>query len=165
MWAIAGLLLGLVVVVSLLGFHTGPHTHLLAGMLGVVAAVWLVVMAFEGRPLSVLLVLIGAVLLVSAGVAVLAWKGLSAGPTQASGLRRSSVEGAEGKAVTDLDPEGIVRVRGENWSAESLNGTVHAGARVQVIKVEGVRLGVWGEENDALPKPGTTGTERDRSQP
>jgi membrane-bound ClpP family serine protease len=153
------------VLVSLLGFHTGPHTHLVAGVLGVVAAVWLVVMAFEGKSLSVLLALIGAVLVVSAGVGVLAWKGLSAPPARAPGLRRSSIEGAEGKAVTDLDPEGIVRVRGEDWSAESLNGTVRAGTRVQVVNAEGVRLGVWGEENEALPNPGTAGTERDRSQP
>ena len=56
-----------------------------------------------------------------------------------------SVEGAEGTAQTDLAPSGIVRVRGENWSADCVNGSVKAGGRVQVIKVNGVRLEVWGE--------------------
>jgi len=28
MWVIAGVLLGLLVLASLVGFHTGPHAHL-----------------------------------------------------------------------------------------------------------------------------------------
>ena len=51
-----------------------------------------------------------------------------------------------GVAVTDLKPEGIVRVRGETWSATSLNGEQPAGTLIQVISVRGIRLEVWGEE-------------------
>jgi membrane-bound ClpP family serine protease len=163
MWVIAGLLLGLVVLVALVGFHTGPHTHLVAGALGLLAVVWLVVMALEGRSLSIVLVLMGAVLALSVGVGVLAWKGFSARSAQPFGIRQRSLEGAEGKAVTDLDPSGIVRVRGENWSAESLNGRVKAGAQVQVINAQGVRIEVWGEGNEALPSQETA--ESDRSEP
>jgi len=165
MWLVAGLLLGLVVFVALLGFHTGPHTHLVAGVLGVAAAIWLVVMAFEGRSLSILLVLLGTVLAISVGVGVLAWKGLSAPPTANIGLRRRTLEGAEGTAVTDLDLHGVVRVHGENWSAESLNGTIKAGARIQVINAEGVHLEVWGEETEERLNPGSTDSGSDRSQP
>ena len=166
MWLVAGLLVGLVVLVSLLGFHTGPHTHLVAGVLGLAAAVWLIVMAFEGRSLPILLVLLGAVLATSVGMGVLAWKGLSSPPTASAILRRRSLEGAEGTAVTDLDPTGIVRVHGENWSAESLNGTVMARARIQVINAKGVHLEVWGEETEEGPlNPGIDGAEPDRSQP
>jgi membrane-bound ClpP family serine protease len=51
--------------------------------------------------------------------------------------------------VNELAPDGLVRVKGETWSATSLNGTVAAGTPVQVIRAGGVRLGVWGEP--ALP--------------
>ena len=37
MWVIAGVLLGLVVLVSLIGFHVGPHAHVAAGILGLAA--------------------------------------------------------------------------------------------------------------------------------
>ena len=43
MWIIAGVLLGLVVLASLVGFHSGPHAHVAAGVVGVLAAAWLVV--------------------------------------------------------------------------------------------------------------------------
>lgn len=59
------------------------------------------------------------------------------------------LEGAEGVAVTDLTPDGIVRVRGEQWSATCVNGSVAAGSPVQVLS-SGVRLEVWGEHPDRL---------------
>ena len=49
MWVIAGVLLGIVVLASLIGFHVGPHAHVAAGIFGVLAAAWLVVMAVDGR--------------------------------------------------------------------------------------------------------------------
>jgi membrane-bound ClpP family serine protease len=52
--------------------------------------------------------------------------------------------------VEALDPAGIVRVAGEDWTAVSLNGPVPAGGRVQVVSVRGVRLEVWGEDLSAL---------------
>jgi len=157
MWVIAGVLLGLVVLASLLGFHAGPHVHALAGVLGVLAAAWLVLMAVEGRSLPVLWALLSADVVVSAGVGVLAWKGLIARGGTGPMHRLLTAEGAEGLAVGDLAPEGIVRVDGETWSAVSLNGFVPAGGRVQVIGAGKVRLEVWGEESlpggDAPPHP------------
>ena len=49
MWVIAGVLLGLVVLVSLVGFHLGPHVHVAAAACGLVAGAWFVWMAFDGR--------------------------------------------------------------------------------------------------------------------
>ena len=71
-----------------------------------------------------------------------------------SGHHLSSPEGTEGVAVSDLAPEGIVRVRGEQWSAVSVNGTVRAGARCTSSVPAGVRLEVWGEEAEAVPAEG-----------
>jgi membrane-bound ClpP family serine protease len=155
MWIIAGVLLGLVVLFSLVGFHSGPHVHAAAGVIGVLAAVWLVVMAVDGRSAPILWALLTADLVVSAGVGVMAWFGLSGRVD--GGRRPASVEGAEGIAVSDLTPEGIVRVRGEQWSAVSVNGTVRAGTRVQVLRVTGVHLEVWGEDAEAVPGSGTVG--------
>lgn len=147
-WVIAGVLVGLVVLGSLVGFHSGPHTHVVAGAIGVVAAGWLVAMAIDGRSAPVLWALLSTDLVVSAGVGVMAWKGLSG---QGSvGRHASTLEGAEGVAVNDLAPEGIVRVRGEQWSALSVNGNVRSGARVHVLRATGVRLEIWGEETEAV---------------
>jgi membrane-bound ClpP family serine protease len=143
-WIVAGILLGVVVLSSLAGFHTGPHTHLFAGICGAVAAVWLVAMALSGHSAPVVWTLFSADVVVSAGVAVMGWFGLThAGRGSYPSTR---LEGAEGVAVSDLVPEGIVRVRGEQWSATAVNGTVRAGTRVQVLGVSGVRLDVWGEK-------------------
>ena len=118
MWVTAGVLVGAVILISLIGFHSGPHAHVLAGVVGVAGAAWLVLMAVEGRSMPALWALLSADLVVSAGVIALAWRGLAARGTVAHQL--GSVEGAEGVAVSDLTPEGIVRVRGNSgpvsWS-------------------------------------------------
>ncbi|MGA2520461.1 MAG: NfeD family protein [Acidimicrobiales bacterium] len=155
MWVIAGVLLGLVVLASLVGFHAGPHVHGAAGVLGLVAAAWLIVMAVDGKSLPILLGLLTADLVVSAGVGVLAWKALTTPAPTGSNRVGGIPQGAEGVALGDLSPGGVVRVNGEEWSATSMNGFVRAGARVQVIGGRGVRLEVWGEE--ALPGGGPPG--------
>jgi membrane-bound ClpP family serine protease len=149
MWVIAGVLLGLVVLASLIGFHVGPHAHVAAGVFGVLAAAWLVVMAVDGRSAPMLWALLSADLVVSAGIGTLAWKGLTTRSSYEAGHRLVSLDGAEGVAIGDLDPDGIVRVNGENWSAVAVNGSVRAGTGVQVLRVAGVRLEVWGDETVA----------------
>ena len=146
MWIVAGLLLGSVLLTSLLGFHTGPHSHAISGVLGAIAALWLIIMALEGRSSSVLWALLSADVIVAGGAGVVGWKGLT---SQRTGLSSSgpSVVGKQGVATSDLSPEGVVRVRGENWSAVSLNGNVKSGTAVQVIGVSGIRLEVWGEDS------------------
>jgi len=146
MWVIAGVLLGLVVLASLIGFHVGPHAHVAAGIFGVLAAAWLVVMAVDGRSAPVLWALLSADLVVSAGIGTLAWKGLTTRGTYVAGRHLVSPDRAEGVAIGDLHPEGIVRVNGENWSAVAVNGPVRAGTPVQVVRVAGVRLEVWADQ-------------------
>ena len=120
MWAGVGVLLGLMVVAAVLGFHVGPHSHLAAVGLGGAAAVLLLVMAATGQAAPLLWILLGADVAISGGLGVIAWRGLKGGAALA-GAGTTGVLGAEGVAVTDLHPEGIVRVRGENWSATCLN--------------------------------------------
>jgi membrane-bound ClpP family serine protease len=150
---IAGVLLGLVVLASLIGFHTGPHSHFAAGVLGVIAALWLAIMALDGRSSALLWTLFGADLVVSAGLTTAAWKALSVERLSGSTRKITHLEGAAGFAKTDLAPDGIVRVRGEDWSATSANGNVAAGAPIQVISADGVRLMVWADELPLIDTP------------
>lgn len=50
--------------------------------------------------------------------------------------------GAMGVAENDLDPRGVVHVRGEQWSAESEEGTIAKGSKVEVVAVQGLVLRV-----------------------
>ncbi len=148
MWVVAGVLLGLVILGSLAGFHTGPHAHVVAGAAGVLAAAWIIFMLADGQPAPVLWALLSADLVIAAGVITTAWKGLTARSTL--GHHLSSLESAEGVAVSDLSPAGIVSVRGEQWSALAVNGIVRAGGRIQVLRTNGVRVEVWGEEAEPV---------------
>jgi membrane-bound ClpP family serine protease len=149
MWVVAGILVGLVLATLVGGFHLGPHAHAVAGAFGALLAGWLILMAAEGMAAPALWALFSADVAVSAGAGVLAWQGL--GRTRQGPPMLRSLVGTEGVAVSDLNPEGVARVGGEEWSVVSLNGPVPAGTRVQVLRAEGVRLEVWGEEPDVLP--------------
>jgi membrane-bound ClpP family serine protease len=150
MWAVAGVLFGLVVLASLVGFHVGPHAHAVAGGIGLACAAWLLVMFAMGQTAPLLYVLLGADVVISAGVGTVAWKGFQSLREQGEGHGVRKLDGEEGVAITALNPTGIVRVRGENWSATSLNGSVAAGTAIQVIDGSGVFLRVWGAETTAL---------------
>jgi len=55
--------------------------------------------------------------------------------------------GETGVALTALVPAGKVRVHGEIWNAESLSGTVDAGEKVRVKRLEGLRIYVEAVRN------------------
>lgn len=154
MWVVAGVLLGLV---SLLGFHLGPHAHLVAVAVGTLAVAWLVLMAVDGRADPLLWALGGTDAAITLGLGALAWRSFSSRGADALAQHVVPLESAEGVAVGDLDPRGTVRVHGETWSAVAVNGTVRSGGAVQVLRVEGVCLHVWGEEAAPGDEPSGTG--------
>ncbi len=49
---------------------------------------------------------------------------------------------ASGEAKTDLTPKGIVHVNGEDWYAESPEGTIKSGEKIRVISIDGLILKV-----------------------
>src|SRR5438874_1803221 len=53
-----------------------------------------------------------------------------------------TVIGAEGTVIRPLDPVGVVRVRGESWTARSTAGPVPVGATVRVARMAGLTLEV-----------------------
>ena len=147
MWLVADFLLGFVVLATLAGFHVGPHSHLAAGVAGVIAAIWLLIMAATGQAAPLLWLVLGADVAVSGAVGMMAFHGLQPGRSSSIALPGARIIGSEGVATTDLNPDGIVKVRSETWSATSLNGPIANGTKVQVIESTGVRLGVWGEQD------------------
>jgi Membrane-bound serine protease (ClpP class) len=48
--------------------------------------------------------------------------------------------GDSGDVIETLKPEGVVRVHGELWNAESLSGTIEKGSRIRVVKINGLKL-------------------------
>jgi membrane-bound serine protease (ClpP class) len=89
-------------------------------------------------PLVILVgVLIGATFAIIVGFALRAQK---------TRIRTGSesLAGASGVAVSDFAPGGQVQAAGELWSADPVQGTkkIHKGDRVEVVKVEGLRLKV-----------------------
>ena len=154
MWIITGVLLGLLCLAAIFGFHLGPHTHTVAGVLGVLTGGWLVYVLIERGSGPGLWSILGADLLVAAGLGVLAWKGISGYRHEVAAEHRHPLEGAEGVAVSDLAPGGIIRIRGEEWSATSVNGTARQGSVVQVLRAVGVRLEVWSEGAEQRSREG-----------
>ncbi|NJE62417.1 nodulation protein NfeD [Thermococcus sp. 21S7] len=54
---------------------------------------------------------------------------------------REEMVGAVGRVVEDLDPEGVVKVHGELWKAESRDGgDIPVGEKVRVVEVKGLTL-------------------------
>lgn len=51
-----------------------------------------------------------------------------------------SMVGLEGEVVKLLDPEGVVKIRGELWKAIAVCGHTETGTRVKVIEQEGLTL-------------------------
>ena len=48
--------------------------------------------------------------------------------------------GESGDVIETLKPEGVVRVNGEFWKAESLSGTIKKGNRIRVVRIDGLTL-------------------------
>jgi membrane-bound serine protease (ClpP class) len=75
---------------------------------------------------------------------------------------REALEGTVGVALSDIDPRGIVRARGETWSAEAASGPIPSGATVRVVRVRGVNLVVDSEKE--LAEHGAHGQSRSEGE-
>ena len=54
----------------------------------------------------------------------------------------SAMIGCAGKATTPIDPEGVVRIRGELWKARSSSGIIDKGEDIVIVGIEGLILSV-----------------------
>jgi membrane-bound serine protease (ClpP class) len=62
--------------------------------------------------------------------------------------------GSTGVVIKDLDPVGVVRVGSEEWSAVTRHAPVPVGRRIEVVTVEGLRLGVEPSRRVRTATPG-----------
>jgi membrane-bound ClpP family serine protease len=62
----------------------------------------------------------------------------------------SDMLGTRGEVVKRLDPEGMVRIRGELWKAKSAGRKINAGEEVTVVGQKGLKLIV---EREGRKKP------------
>jgi membrane-bound serine protease (ClpP class) len=67
------------------------------------------------------------------------------------------IVGREGIVEHDLDPEGVIRVASEQWSARSTGGPVSRGTKVRVVGVDRLRLDVEPIKEEAPAVPGPEG--------
>jgi membrane protein implicated in regulation of membrane protease activity len=51
-----------------------------------------------------------------------------------------SLTGKKAVTLEDLNPEGLVKVNGEFWSAECVNGSARRGEVVEIVGVKGARV-------------------------
>ena len=141
-WGTGVILLLLLVGTGVLCAHAGGHAWFVPLPALAVAVVW----AFTASDRSA-----GAAWWLAALCAL----GCAGGVLVAAAALRQRVRGAlvglpelrgkTGVAVTPLEPAGVVRIGGENWSAHSASGPLPAGAPVHVLGIRGVRLDVWSE--------------------
>ena len=52
----------------------------------------------------------------------------------------SDMVGSRGKVVNRLDPQGMVRIKGELWEAISVGGRINTGKEVTVVGQDGLKL-------------------------
>ncbi|MEO5679123.1 MAG: NfeD family protein [Acidimicrobiales bacterium] len=116
---------------------------------GTVALVLGSVTMFDGRRpgwLALVLVIVGGLLAVLFGIPSTVRTRFST-PT----IGREDLVGAVGTAVTAIDPEGTVEVRGAPWRARTFPKPIAAGDAVEVVAIEGLVLEVIPEGTELEP--------------
>ena len=144
-WLVGAVVVMLVASATATGAHAGPHSLLGVGLAWAAAIGWFVIALGVGGMSGLGWVLAGFAAAVSAVSVALALPALRVRqmPPPPDKL---PAPGEPGRAATELDPIGVVRVKGESWTAESVNGRVPAGAAIRVVSSDGVKLRVWSDE-------------------
>lgn len=140
------ILLVALTVAALLSLHVGPHGLIASGTVGAIAALALLSDAIFLARVTAPLVLLGiliAIMLVSLAIITAGIRGIKTSRLPNPTSLNTKLLTANGVALTDLTPNGTVKILGEVWSAESLSGSVKAGVEVYVSEVDGLRLKVW----------------------
>jgi membrane-bound ClpP family serine protease len=138
--ATGAILLVLLAATGLLSAHAGGHAWFVSVPALALASVWALTASSDSAGAGWWLVALSAT--ASGAGMMLATTVLRQRLRDEPALQ---MRGATGVAVTELTPLGVVRVRGETWSAESVSGPLPAGAPVHALNVRGVRLEVWSE--------------------
>ena len=93
-------------------------------------------------PLAVLIILMA----VLAAYAVITYRLGSQALKRKPVAGLSDMVGSKGKVVSPLDPEGLVKIKGELWRSSSAGRRIDAGEEVIVVGQEGLKLIVRRDE-------------------
>lgn len=146
MFLASTILLVAIVIATLVSLHAGPHGLVASGTIGIMATIVLLCDAIFLVKVSappVLLGLLIAIICASLAIIALGIRGIKTSKLSNPKRMDTKLLTAPGIALTDLTPNGTVKILGEIWSAESLSGTVKAGVEVYVSEIDGLRLKVW----------------------
>jgi membrane-bound serine protease (ClpP class) len=142
LWVTGTVLLVLLAVTAVLAAHAGGHAWFLPLPTAALATAWAFTASNHSSVAGWTLVALSAT--VSAAALALAGAALRQRLRDELAVM-PPLKGALGVALTELTPGGVVQVGGENWSAESVSGTLPAGAPIHALEVRGVHLEVWSE--------------------
>jgi membrane-bound ClpP family serine protease len=155
---VVGVLLALATVgVIVVGIHAGGHGWFVPLPVLVLAGAWALTAAAGDWAAPAGWVLACLTLLGALGGAVLVVPAIAYRHSFGSAQGTEALIGAEGVTLGPLSPNGVVRVKNETWTAESLSGPLPKGAPVHVVRVEGLRLLVWSEAG-TIPGPDALGS-------
>jgi membrane-bound serine protease (ClpP class) len=105
-----------------------------------------------GTDISVILAAAVVAFALAVIAAYMLYKGLEANLSKVK-TGKEALIGAKGVAVTDLDPNGEIRVLGEFWQALTKQTPIAAGQTVQVVDMEGMFLVVQPTEEKLNSQP------------
>jgi membrane-bound serine protease (ClpP class) len=145
--------IGLVLIVAgltmmALGLKTTPHGGLALGGIVclVIGSLWLYRRSAGGAPnptdVTVALPVVAAVAVAGVALALGLMRLAASVRRLPPALSLEQLRGARGTARTALNPEGVVHVRGQLWSARVRGGQLEAGESIRVIGREGLVLDV-----------------------
>ncbi len=143
-WAIGLLLLALILLAVDIQTNV-PRLYTIAGLITFVVGTWFLYDGVSMSWVTIVAVLIGAVLYAYTGMPSMVRTRFST-PT----IGRKWMIGEIGEAVTDVDPEGTVKVRDVAWRAITNRATpVEKGGTVRVVGIDRLVLEIEPEEGGA----------------
>jgi membrane-bound ClpP family serine protease len=163
-WLVGGIVVALVVATAAVSAHAGGHAWFVPLPAAALAIAWLVSISEGDRRAGTWWLLAGSAAL--SAVAVVFAAGILRARAASRLIPAATLVGADGVAVSALDPVGIARVRGETWTAESISGALAPGTPVHVVRADGLRLLVWSEQGQvpgAESLPGRADNQQERS--
>ncbi len=116
--------------------------YVLVSLLDDVAVLALLVLGLWYFHVKITWVLVLIICLGMGGFIFIVHRAIVPGLLRKKSTGREGMIGVTGTITEPLKPEGTVRVKGEYWSARSVEGDIGVGEEIEVVSIEGLKLGV-----------------------
>ena len=145
------IVLVVVMVISIaVSLHLGPHLGVGSGIISlVISAIAIIFATTRSGPIdTTLLIIYLLALAISIAVIVFGARSIIAETKVPRSRATTSPIGHIGRALSDIDPEGRVKVNGEEWSARSVDSPIPIGSEVFVVDADKIHLTVTARTSD-----------------